>query len=166
MIGQIRSYISYIDENSDNDYINRINGMIDSLPDSNEKLNVMSELATKLNQVNIIKKYKKPVIKVEEQHIINEVPIEVPKDNFDDEINKRIKEYQEFNSTKKEIAKTNNQLPLVMISPYNIARIGSTKVLLYRIDPNKNENETEKGRQKIKQNNGMPSLDIINDEAA
>ncbi len=55
--GQIRSYISFLSVDSDDDYINRITNMINNIEDEKEKKNLQVEFLNKLNQVNIIKKY-------------------------------------------------------------------------------------------------------------
>ena len=66
--GQIRSYISFIDDNSDDAYIKRIKNLIDEFDDEKEKQILKVEFSNKLNQIAIIKKYKtqytpKPEIK-------------------------------------------------------------------------------------------------------
>ena len=55
--GQIRSYISFLSVDSDDDYINRITNIINNIEDEKEKKNLQVEFLNKLNQVNIIKKY-------------------------------------------------------------------------------------------------------------
>lgn|SRR5574344_424711 len=165
MLGQIRSYISYIDENSSDDYINRINNMISSLPDTNEKTNIINELNNKLNEIKMIKKYKKPV---EEIKPIVEVAKEqtiIPQENFEDEIAKKIKEYQQYQENKKDSIVVTNLLPNILISATNLIRLGMGKHSLYKTSIPYTNMEKEKSKV-IGINNGIPSLEIINDETA
>ena len=59
MIGQIRSYISYITVDSEETYINRIRNMIDNLDSTNKEI-LTKELNNKLNEISIMKQYQKP----------------------------------------------------------------------------------------------------------
>ncbi|MBR1376940.1 MAG: hypothetical protein IJ565_03920 [Bacilli bacterium] len=58
MIGQIRSYISYITIDSDNNYLNRIKNMIESVEDNKVKYDLIIEYNKKISEINTIKSFQ------------------------------------------------------------------------------------------------------------
>ena len=126
MVGQIRSYISYIGVDSDQSYLDRIRKMIDDVPSDTDKATLLLEYTNKVNQVNIMKRYmeeRKPIV---EEHIVTPEPEEdeplVKVKTFEEEMEEKIKEYQEYQE-KEEREEDESYLPDIYTNAYNLIRM-------------------------------------------
>ena len=164
MLGQIRSYISYITVDSDASYINRINSMISSIDDDNTKTILINELNKKLAETEIIRKYQKH--KEEEPQVIRKVvpktveQVIEEKKSFDEEIEEKVNEWKQFQETGNASGGTHRSLPAIYTSAYNLARIYTGKPRVYR----KMTSERKRNKVMVKRNTSMmPTLPIYED---
>lgn len=168
-MGQIMSYISLMDINSTPEYIDRISSMINDLPDSESKSNVLASYLTKRNQIEQTKNYlknKKTIEKVEvdkltraEQQDIETKRIKSQEKAFDDDINRRVQQYLD---SKKQLVKKTSQLD-VIITPSNLLKVGSHKNILIKTYMQRYE-KPEVKENVFSKNKGMPVLPIYDEK--
>ena len=139
MVGQIRSYISFISIDSSDDYLKRISNMIDNIEDSATRAALHLEYENKLNEIALIRKYKRPeaiiIPPMEEVKPANEniQSIKEQLKSFEDELNDMIKEYNDFKETGKQVERnTDRKLPQIETSAYGIARMATEKMNIKR----------------------------------
>lgn len=127
MVGQIRSYISYISVDSDLSYLERIRKMIDDVPSDTDKATLLLEYTNKVNQVNIMKRYmeeRKPVV---EEPIVTPEPEEdeplVKVKTFEEEMEEKIKEYQRYQEQEEKEEQEESYLPDIYTNAYNLIRM-------------------------------------------
>ena len=165
MIGQIRSYISYITIDSENSYINRIKNMIDALTDPSQKETLNLELINKLNEIEILKKYqtkKEEIVLPKKVYKQEKRDLEVKEKSFEDEIADKIREYQMYQDDTESGRRTSISivLPPIYTSAYSLVKIyASTPVLLRELAT---ANMSRKIKVKKSRSN-IPSLPIYDD---
>ena len=161
MLGQIRSYISYITVDSDSSYINRINNMISSIDDDNSKTILINELNKKLAEIEIIRKYqthKEAEPQVIRREVIKPVEqvIEEAK-SFEDEIEEKVEEWKKFQETGDSTGGTSHRnLPSIYTDAYNLVKIYSTKPKVYR----KMSVPKKSNKIKVKKNTHVPNKQV------
>ena len=141
MVGQIRSYISYISVDSDQSYLDRIKKMIDDIPNVNDKATLLLEYTNKVNQINIMKRYmaeRKP--EVQPQVVVTPEPEEVETiekvKTFEEEMEEKIREYQNYNDDVKEKREeTTDYLPPIYTNAYNLVKVYNMKPELLKEIP-------------------------------
>ena len=136
MVGQIRSYISYISVDSDQSYLDRIERMISEIEDANTRAKLQLEYTNKVNQINIMKRYMAEKVKTNlpEEKVesiepeIDEEPIEKIK-TFEEEMEEKIREYQNYQDEVEE------SLPDIYTNAYNLIKMGTSKIELLKEIP-------------------------------
>lgn len=173
MIGQIRSYISYITVDSEETYINRIRNMIDNLDSTNKEI-LTKELNNKLNEISIMKQYQKPKEEVVEPVYYQPEEVFTKAKSFEEEINDLVNQYLQnqddtsggrissIETTKLEdiVSEKNDKLPSIYTSAYNLIKIYTgNPVLLRKIST------TNKRNKVMVKTNGinMPTLPIYDE---
>jgi hypothetical protein len=138
MVGQIRSYISYIGVDSDKSYLDRIEKMISEVADGTTRAALQLEYTNKVNQINIMKRYMAEKVSVdlpkEKESIepeIDEEPIEKIK-TFEEEMEEKIREYQNY---KEDILESKDILPDIYTNAYNLVKIFNMKPALLKEIP-------------------------------
>lgn len=136
MVGQIRSYISYISVDSDQSYLDRIERMISEIEDANARATLQLEYTNKVNQINIMKRYMAEKVKTNlpEEKVesiepeIDEEPTEKIK-TFEEEMEEKIREYQNYQDEVEE------SLPDIYTNAYNLIKMGTSKIELLKEIP-------------------------------
>ena len=125
--GQIRSYISFIDDTSDDKYISRIESLIDELEDEKEKQLLKVEFTNKLNQIAIIRKYKTqytPKPKEEYKEEIKEEKVEDTLENIVEDKKEKIEERLFLDEVYED------KLPIIKAPLYALMHIASSPYIL------------------------------------
>lgn len=134
MVGQIMSYISLLDLNSTDELINRINNMINDLPNTQDKSNLLFSYTTKLNEISQLRKYQEKKneiekINLDEQEIAQQAAIQkelIEQESNENEINQKIQDY-----LMKKVKKTdNNKAEQILVAPAILIKLGKLKVKL------------------------------------
>lgn len=169
MVGQIRSYISYINVDTEDSYVIRIRNMIDNLDDVIDKAPLIQELENKLKEVNTEKEFikskeekKNAEVKevLEETKEVEQVSEEVNEKTFEEEIAEKIKEYENYrdaisNYVEAEKKVSNDELPDIITTAYNLIKIYTMKIKLLK------ELAVSKDSKVLaKKYNGMPTIPI------
>ncbi len=139
MVGQIRSYISYIGVDSDKSYLDRIEKMISEVADGTTRAALQLEYTNKVNQINIMKRYMAEKVSVDlpEEKVesiepeIDEEPTEKIK-TFEEEMEEKIREYQNY---KEDILESKDILPDIYTNAYNLVKIFNMKPALLKEIP-------------------------------
>ena len=179
MVGQIRSYISYIGVDSDQSYLDRIKKMIDDVPNVNDKATLLLEYTNKVNQINIMKRYMaERKTEVETPVVVTPEPEEVETiekvKTFEEEMEEKIREYQNYKEEVKEtVEEKTDYLPSIYTNAYNLVKVYNMKPGLLKEIPV----STPVSKVKVKTNNrnnyssvsnnysNIPTLPIIDDAA-
>lgn len=154
MIGQIRSYISFISPDKDDEYINRIKNMINSLDNETDKYILTLELNKKLNELIFMKKF----YKTEEELKPGKVSIFNGNDSKEENVEVKEEKSDQFQQVK---MMTGKYLPPIYISAYELVKIRDMKVKL------QSEIYSKKKKSKVKilsNSQGIPSIPILEDE--
>lgn len=171
MIGQIRSYISFLSVDSDQEYIDRIKNMIDKVEDDTARAKLILEYTNELKKIDLIKKYKverdaarqkeeKPEETNENVVTNNQGSIEEKIKTFEEELNEKIKEYQTFTKTNHPVNVSKSMDPeYVYASAYTLVKTATSNPVLTR----KIYINNSKGKVNVLKRNNMPSLPIMDD---
>ena len=160
MLGQIRSYISYMSPDSDQSFFDRIKNMIYAIEDEKDRATLLLEYTNKLNEINIIRKYnatkekKEEVIPSVSTPVYEEEPYEEIK-SFEEEIEEKIKEWQAYEEQEHKVV--NRRLPDIYASAFNLIKVFKMKPRIYKSIPVK-----QKASKVIIKNDkhNMPSIPI------
>lgn len=149
MPGQIRIYMSYIDENSSDEYIERIKNLIGDVQDEEEKKSLSEELANQIYKINTIRNFKESKKSEDEFTDVLKVSEQLP--DLDDEVESVQDEEESIEpEVIQEKAPTQSEddieLPIIEAAPYALLSIGSSK---YKTDKSFVPMEEEQKRKII-----------------